>query len=119
MFAWFSVCLKFLAKKSCTLVAPYFGCNFLDLPVKQSPQGISCDIFDKGSQPEYAGIEMIRMPHVHSNISITAQLGVISSQFYRFLRLCSCKEFFVSQMVSLIVLLKTKGCPSKDSVKEG
>jgi hypothetical protein len=50
---------------------------------------------------------MILMPHVHSNISITAKLG-ISSQFYRFLRFCSCKEFFVSQMVSLIVLLKNK-----------
>jgi hypothetical protein len=55
---------------------------------------------------------MICMPHVHSNISITALLG-ISSQFYRFLRLCSCKEFFVSQMVSLIVLLKNKGYPLK------
>jgi hypothetical protein len=28
----------------------------------------SCDIFEKCSQPEYAGIEMIRMPDVHSNI---------------------------------------------------
>jgi hypothetical protein len=64
----------------------------------------SCDIFEKCSQPEYAGIEMIRMPHVHSNISITAKLGVINNQFYRFLRFCSCKKFFVFQMVSLIVL---------------
>jgi hypothetical protein len=58
-----------------------FSCNFLDLVVRQSPQGLSCDIFDKRSQPEYADIEMIRMPDVHSNISITAKLGVINSQF--------------------------------------
>jgi len=45
--------------------------------VKQNPQGISCDIFDKHPQPEYAGIDMICMPHVHSNISITTKLGVI------------------------------------------
>ncbi len=32
-------------------------------------------IFDQHSQPEYASIEMIRMPHVHSNISMTAKLG--------------------------------------------
>jgi hypothetical protein len=83
-----------------------FSCNFLDLTVRQSPQGLSCDIFDKCSQPEYAGIEMIRMPRVHSNISMTAKLGFINSQFYRFLRLCSCKKFFVFQMVSLIVFLK-------------
>jgi hypothetical protein len=33
-----------------------FSCNFLDLAVNQCPQGISCDIFDKCSQPEYAGL---------------------------------------------------------------
>ncbi len=32
-----------------------FSCNFLDLAVRQSPQGLSCDIFDKCSQPKYAG----------------------------------------------------------------
>jgi hypothetical protein len=85
--------------------------------VSQSPQGLSCDIFDKRSQPEYAGIDMIRMPHVHSNISMTAKLGVINSQFYRFLRLCSCKEFFVFQMVNLIVFLKAKGYPVKVLLK--
>jgi hypothetical protein len=60
---------------------------------------------------------MIRMPHVHSNISITAKLGVINSHFYRFLRLCSCKKFFVFQMVSLVVLLKIKGYPLKQFLK--
>jgi len=43
--------------------------------VRQSPQGLSCDIFDKRSQPEYAGIEMIRVPHVHSNISNDCEAG--------------------------------------------
>jgi hypothetical protein len=86
-----------------------FSCNFLDLAVQQSPQGLSCEIFDKHSQPEYAGIEMIRMSHVLSNISMTAKLGVINSQCYRFLRLCSCKKFLVFQMVSLTVFLKEKG----------
>jgi hypothetical protein len=60
---------------------------------------------------------MIRMPHVHSNISMIAKLGLINSQFYRFLRLCSCKKFFVFQMVSLIVLLKAKGYPLKVLLK--
>jgi hypothetical protein len=59
---------------------------------------------------------MIRMPHVHSNISMTAKLGVINSQIYRFLRLCGCK-FFVSQMVSFIVFLKAKGYPLKVLLK--
>jgi hypothetical protein len=95
-----------------------FSCNFLDLAVRQSPKGLSSDLFDKSSQPEYAGIEMIRMPDVHSNISITVKLGVINSQFYRFLRLCSCNKLFDFHMVSLIVLLKVKGLPFKNSSKE-
>ncbi len=61
--------------------------------MRQSPQGLYCDIFDKCSQPEYSSIEMIRMPCVHSNISMTAELGVINSQFYRFLKLGSCNKF--------------------------
>jgi hypothetical protein len=60
---------------------------------------------------------MIRMPHVHSNTSITAKLGVINNQFYRFLRLCSCKEFLASEMVSLIVLLEIQGHPLKILLK--
>jgi len=102
-----------------------FSCNFLDLAVRQSPQGLSCDIFDKCSQPEYAGIEMIRMPHVHSNISMTAKLGVINSQFYRFLMLCSRNKFFIFlslKMVSLkvkayslkIILKRTRGSLFKE-----
>ncbi len=106
-------------KTSCELncTSKGFSCNFLDLTVRKSPQGLSCDIFDKRSQPEYAGIEVIRMPHVRSNISMTAKLGVINSQFYRFFRLCSCKKFFVFQMVSLIVFLKAKGYPLKVLLK--
>jgi hypothetical protein len=81
-------------KTSCELncTSKGFSCNFLDLVVRQSPQGLSCDIFDKRSQPEYAGIEMIRMPQIHSSISMTVKLGVINSQFYRFLRLCSVRR---------------------------
>ncbi len=71
----------------------------------------------KRSQPEYAGIEMIRIPQVHCNISTTAKLGVINSQFYRFFRLCCCKKFFVFQMVCLIVFLKAKGYPFKVLLK--
>ncbi len=106
-------------KTSCELNCMFkgFSCNFLDLAVRQSPQGLSGDIFDKHSQPKYASIEMIRMPHVHSNISMTAKLGVVHSQFYRFLRLCSCKKFFVFKMVNIIVFFKAKGYPLKVLLK--
>jgi len=103
-------------KTSCELncTSKGFSCNFLDLAVRQSPKGLSCDIFDKCSQPEYAAIEMIRCLMF---IPISQLLGFINSQFYRFSRLCSCKKFFVFQMVSLIVLLKIKGYPLKILLK--
>ncbi len=85
--------------------------------MRQSLQGLSCDIFDKHFQPKYASIEMIRMPHVHSNISMIAKLGVVNSQFYKFLRLCSCKKFFVFEMVKLIIFFKAKDYPLKDLLK--
>jgi hypothetical protein len=95
-------------KTSCELncTSKGFSCNFLDLAVRQSPKGLSCDIFDKRSQPECLMF-----------IPISQLLGFINSQFYRFLRLCSCKKFFVFQMVSLIVLLKIKGYPLKIILK--
>jgi hypothetical protein len=77
--------------------------------MRQSPQGISYDIFGKCFELEDTSVDMIHMPHVHSNISITAKLGFINNQFYKFLRRCVSKDFLVSKMVSLIVFLKNKG----------
>jgi hypothetical protein len=34
------------------------SCN-LDLAMKQCPEGISCDIFGKCSQPDYTSIDML------------------------------------------------------------
>jgi hypothetical protein len=77
--------------------------------MRQSPQGISYDIFGERFELEYTSLDMIHMPHVQSYISITIKLGFIRIQFYKFLRLCVFKDFLVSQMVSLIVFLKIKG----------
>jgi hypothetical protein len=103
--------------QSLSCMSKGFSCNFLHLTVRQSPQGLSCDIFDKRSQTEYAGIEMIRIPHVHSNISMTAKHGVINSQFYGFLRLCSCKKFCLPDGQSYC-LSEGKRLPFKSSSKE-
>ncbi len=63
-------------KTSCDLhcSSKGFSCSLLDLVV-QCHQGISCGNFDKRSQPEHGGIDMICIPHVHSNIFIIAKLG--------------------------------------------
>jgi hypothetical protein len=71
-------------KTSCELncTSKGFSCNFLDRNVRQSPQGLSCNIFYKRFQPKYASIEMIKMFHAHFNISMVVKLGVINSQSY-------------------------------------
>jgi len=60
--------------------------------MKQSPQRSSCDFFNIRFQPKCAGVEMIRIPHVHSNILMIVELGVVNSQFYKFLKLCGYKN---------------------------
>jgi hypothetical protein len=49
-----------------------------------------CDIFKKCMQPGYAGIDMIHMSWIHSNLSITAKLGIINNW------LCNSKIFSIS-----------------------
>ncbi len=97
-------------KTSCELncTSKGFSCNFLDLAVTFLTIALNQSM---------QVLKMIRMPHAHSNISMTAKLGVINSQVYRFLRLCSCKKYFVFQMVSLIVFLKAKGYALKILLK--
>ncbi len=60
-------------KLNCT--SKDFSCNFLNLAVKQSPQGISCDIFDKCSQPE---IEMIHMPMFIPISQLSWELSIVN-----------------------------------------
>ncbi len=96
---------------NCTYIC--FLCNFLDFASNPTPRGLLYDISDK---PEYAGIDMIHMPHIQSNICISVKVGIINSQFYRFLRLCNSKVFFTSQMVGLAVLWEDKGYPLRRTV---
>jgi hypothetical protein len=78
---WFSGSIYPTTSCELNCTSKGFSCNFLDLAVKQSPQGISCDIFDKHSQPEYAGIEMIHMPHVFipiSHLLLSWELSIVN-----------------------------------------
>jgi hypothetical protein len=89
----------------------------LDLNVNQSLQDnilyyLVIFLIDN-TQQKYVGIDMILMPHVHSNIFIITKLGIMNSQFYRILRLYKFKDFLVSRMVNFIFLLKNKSYPLK------
>ncbi|KAH7429047.1 hypothetical protein KP509_09G028400 [Ceratopteris richardii] len=98
-------------KNFCELNCTSHGdsCAFLDLKIFQSPFGLEVDIYDKRLEPEFASINMIRMPHIDSNISHLAKYGVVCSQLFRFSRLCSSLSSFVIQCCQLISLLVQKG----------
>jgi hypothetical protein len=106
-------------KTSCGLnyISKDFSCNLLDLDVKRRLQDnilyYLVIFLANNTRQKYVGIDMIHMPHVHSNIFIITKLGVMNSQFYRILRFCNFKDSFISRMVNLIFLLKNKSCPSK------
>jgi hypothetical protein len=106
-------------KTSCGLnyISRNFSCNLLDLDVKRSLQYnilyyLVILLIDNTRQ-KYVGIDMIHMPHVHSNIFIITKLGIMNSQFYNILRLYKFKDFIISCMVNLIFLLKNKSYPLK------
>eukprot|EP00249_Psilotum_nudum_P012772 c23974_g1_i1 orf=1111-1713(+) len=107
-------------RDSCELNCTGFGesCNFLDLSISQNSLGLELDIFDKRLSDEFININIIRMPHISSNISDVAKYGVIASQFYRFYRLCSNKKTFINQLSNLILLLLKKGYSFKKLMKK-
>ena len=93
-------------------------CAFLDLKIFQTPMSLEVDIYDKRLEPEYANLNIIRMPHIFSNISLIAKYGVICSQLFRFSRLCSNKISFIIQSCHLILLLVEKGYSFKKILKK-
>ncbi len=75
-------------------------------------KGLNIDIPDNLSQSEFEGSSMNWLPHMGFNLSDSSKFGVVVTWFYRFIRFCSPKEFFMAQMASLTTVLKSKGYPS-------
>ncbi len=67
---------------NCTIMAAFAISCIWQYP-KDSKHWI-IDIFDKSSEPNYAGDDMIHMRHVDSNISDSVKFGVVNGQFSRF-----------------------------------
>ncbi len=76
-------------------------------------KGLNIDIPDNPSQSEFEGICMNWLPHMDFNVSDSSKYGVAVTWFYRFIRFCSPKEFFMAQMASLTTVLKSKSYSSK------
>jgi hypothetical protein len=64
----------------------------LDLYVKKSLQDnilyYLVILLIHNTRQKYVGIDMIHMPHVHSDIFIITKLRIMNSRFYKILRLC-------------------------------
>ncbi len=93
-----------------------FSCNFLDLAVRQSPQGLSCDIFDKHSQQSMQVLKWLECLMFIPISQLLWSWGLSIVNFtgsWGFVVVIS----FLSFTVSLIVLLKVKGYPLKILLK--
>ncbi len=85
------------------------ACNYLDLNVTHNKRGWRTRIYDKRLEPKFSMIKFIRFPAIDSALSDTAKYGVVLSQLHRFSRLCSYKQDFVRETVSLLHALVLKG----------
>jgi len=52
--------------------------------MRQSPEGISYDIFGERFELEYTSVDMIHMPHVQSYISITIVASRLSTHPFKY-----------------------------------
>lgn len=63
------------------------SCNFLDSAISQDLKRLNIQIVCNRFQPEFAGINMIHMPHVDQYISDSNKIWSILDSVYGFLRL--------------------------------
>jgi hypothetical protein len=68
-----------------------FSCNFLDVAMNPSPRDIFGVNFNKLTQLQYAGIDMIFIPRVHSNLFVGHYQQSVLDVFFKCLRCCGSK----------------------------
>lgn len=83
--------------------------NYMDITLSRDPRvGVATDIYDKRCEQGFQRIAMIRFPHIESYISDSAKYNIVTSQFVRFMRLCSSKQAFVHRMADMLAALCLK-----------
>jgi hypothetical protein len=83
--------------------------NYMDVTLTRDPTvGIATDVYDKRCEPGFQQIRMIRFPHIQSFIADCAKYNIVTSQFIRFMRLCSSREAFVHRLSDLLAALSLK-----------
>lgn len=70
-------------------------------------------VFDKRSLAKYAKVPMSRFPHISSQLASRVHYGIVTSQCYRYMRICSYRSDFRACFLQLVQALRNKGYTRK------
>ena len=89
--------------------------HFLDVSLFYSGRSkrIETSIYSKRADPKFQKLRFIKYTHITSKIVSRSKYNTITSQFYRFVRNCSARRFFVYWMALLLRDLIERGYKPK------
>ena len=89
--------------------------HFLDVSLFYSGRSkrIETSIYSKRADPKFQKLRFIKYTQIASKIVSRSKYNTITSQFYRFVRICSARRFFVYWMALLLRDLLERGYKSK------
>lgn len=90
---------------------------FLDLTLHPASGGtpicpvgaLTTSLFDKRRTVPYAGIPIVRFPHISSKLSARCTYGILTSQFIRYSRIILDRDNFVRELAVLLRALTDRG----------
>ena len=90
---------------------PAHAVHFLDVSLFYSKRSkrFETTIYSKTADPKFAKLRFIKYAHMTSKLTKRAKMNTITSQFYRYVRICSARRFFKYWMSKLIYDLILRG----------
>ena len=70
---------------------------------------VTTQLYDKRRRPEFASVQIVRFPHITSNLSVRCKYNIIIGQFHRFRRILLEKSNFVDEIALLLQALMDRG----------
>ncbi|CAL8465384.1 g4920 [Coccomyxa elongata] len=74
------------------------------------PDGVvTTHLYDKRRDPKFADIEMVRFPHISSNLSARCKYNCLTGEFHRLRRIVLQHDNFCMELASVQVELELRG----------
>lgn len=104
----YPICLG-ITLASAGTTAPY-----LDMRLYFLPNGLlTTELYDKRREQRFANIQLVRFPHVSSNLSDRCKYNCISGEFHRLRRIVLQQDNFCRELARVQVQLESRGYSSR------